>query len=363
LKFYLYKKTKNGTEEIREHDLLSLITKGSEIGDMTFEDVIEFLLTDLLTTGQSFLIKHRGVSGKLLGFYPLPSSDIEVIYVGGAAILEYRIVYTNETIKRENVIHFKIPNVLGKPQNYYSGFSPLTPAKGLLEQVKSADVSQSAMFRNGGAQGIMFPDGGGEFRDLKLEDLEAIKDAYKSSYAGENSRGKIAITNVPMKWINTAQSAVDMQLAQLQVINLRRICALFKIPSALLNDTEKSTFNNVQEAYKKLYIDAVIPNFNRIIYRLNLQIQNDEDFQKILGSDYKAYYFELDQSTIEVLQKDKAQMVDWMKRSEVFTDNEIREAVGYQTSTDELADLVWKSGTQKPSGIDLNTNDSNEESD
>jgi HK97 family phage portal protein len=190
LKFYLYKKTKDGTEEMREHDLLSLIIKGSAIGDMTFEDVIEFLLTDLLATGQSFLIKHRGVSGKLLGFYPFPSAKIEAIYVGGEEILEYRVIYTNETIKREDVIHFKIPNVLGEPQDYYSGFSPLTSAKGLLEQVRSADISQSAMFRNGGAQGMMFPDASGEFRDLKKEDLDVIKEAYHSSYAGENSRGK-----------------------------------------------------------------------------------------------------------------------------------------------------------------------------
>jgi phage portal protein BeeE len=158
-----------------------------------------------------------------------------------------------------------------------------------------------------------------------------------------------------LKYINIAQSAVDMAVIDGQMMNFRRLCGVYKLPSVIFNDNASSTYNNLSEAYKKSYLDAIIPTFERLIDRFNYELLVDFGLNN--------HYLALDTTSIEVLQKDKKALSECMSKSEVFTKNEIRLALGYGIINDPLMDTVFISSSMKPidMAMDDNSNDNDED--
>ena len=59
-----------------------------------------------------------------------------------------------------------------------------------------------------------------------------------------------------------------------------------------------------------------------------------------------------DYSTVDVLQKNKTELADWMIRAEAFTGDEIREALGYPTlGTPEMQQVYISMGKMPIDGM------------
>ncbi len=54
-------------------------------------------------------------------------------------------------------------------------------------------------------------------------------------------------------------SASDLSLIEQYNASIKDLCNIYSVPAVLLNNTESSTYNNVIEAKKTLYQNAVIP--------------------------------------------------------------------------------------------------------
>ena len=83
------------------------------------------------------------------------------------------------------------------------------------------------------------------------------------------------------------------------VIDLRTLCNVFGVQSAMFNDTAAATLDNMKIADKKLYTDAVIPNNNKIISGYNSVIPAYNSFEN------KELRIVQDLSGIDSLQEDQ----------------------------------------------------------
>lgn len=346
LEIVLYQKTKDGIVEVAEHEAIDVWHKKDFFGLYTYKERIEILVTDLLITGTCYILKDKGqTKTKVLQILPIPSSEIDVVFGNEKEpILKYQVrnLYYDRYFTKDEIIAIKMPNLGTEIGRKLYGFSPAIAAKKVIMQLNDADITQTAMLQNGGTQGFIVPDTSAiDWTEITQETLEKIKKAYQENYAGVYNRGKIAVANIPLKFIDTSKTTADLSLAEMQLINLRRLASVYKFPTALINDNEHSTYNNIRETYKKLYIDCVIPTFNRILDRVNAEFLNE------FGLD-NSYYFAVDTDKIEVLQQDKLEQVKWMKEAECFTTNEIRESLGWgRVEAEVFADEILVSTSRK----------------
>jgi HK97 family phage portal protein len=166
---------------------------------------------------------------------------------------------------------------------------------------------------------ILGEDGTGQ--GITKEQLSRIKQQYRDDYTGAKNTGKIVVTSKDHKWTNFGMTARELQIIQALGSFKGAICDAYNVPAMLLSGSQDRTFNNYGEAKKALWSDAIKPSLDAYLSKLThwLAPKFKEEGQE-LRADY---------SGIDVLQKNKTEMIAWMVNARAFTKNEIREAAGY----------------------------------
>ena len=104
--------------------------------------------------------------------------------------------------------------------------------------------------------------------------------------------------------------------------------------SVLFNSTKASTYNNMPDARKRLYTDAVLPLVSRVLGEFNRQIVTKY-------KDGKNLYLRAYTNNIPELQVDKRIMAEWLDKAHYLTPNQKLIEMGYPPSTDPAMDEVY----------------------
>lgn len=83
-------------------------------------------------------------------------------------------------------------------------------------------------------------------------------------------------------------------------MNLRQLCNIYRVNSALLNDPDNKTYNNMYEARKALISDAILPELTSARADFNKWLV--EPYNK---SENKRYFLDFDLDVFPELQEDK----------------------------------------------------------
>lgn len=228
----------------------------------------------------------------------------------------------------DQVLHWKEfnPNFDINGTHLY-GMSRLKP---LIQQVTSSQAAYDSMvasFQNMGAYGVLTllgvkgKDGHYTGGPQNNQQLQKVTKDWEKRWAGSSKMGSKAITNMSVDWKQFGQSVQDMSILQSIPISRGVICDAYNVPEPLLANTDGRTYDNYPQAEKALWNNAVIPNLNAMLEKINdwlLPKLGEEDTEFIANYD-----------DIPALQADKKEQVDWMTRAGL-TPNEIREALGYE---------------------------------
>jgi HK97 family phage portal protein len=181
-------------------------------------------------------------------------------------------------------------------------------------------AAMASILKNKGAMGIVTSKEG---RGLTPENSKELERLYKSRYGGGAKFGSPMFTNASLEFIKMGMSSEDLKLMDQGIISLRAICNLYNVSSVLFNDPAASTYNNVIEAKKDFYTDAIIPllnlfkeNYNNWLVKPYAEAENADLFL-----DYSV-------SDVPVLQDDinkKALTVTTLIEKGVISPNEARE--------------------------------------
>ena len=117
-------------------------------------------------------------------------------------------------------------------------------------------------------------------------------------------------------------SAADLNIIESTQDGRRILCNVYQLPVGLFNDPEGSTYNNIIEARKSAWTDAIMPHNNKFAKDLTMFLINPVPEYVEAG-----YYFDMDYSGVEELQSGMKDKVDWMVRSH-WSANQILEATG-----------------------------------
>ena len=279
-------------------------------------------------TGNRYIYGISPESGpnqnKFSELYVLPSQSVE-INSGGIfdPIKYYTLDYNGEyKIDADSVCHIKDfnPYYDGTGSHLY-GMSPLKAGLRSLDANNEALTTGVRYLQNQTARGVLMSDEG----DLNEVQARQLKDKFRQQYQGANNAGDVIITPKKLSWVNFGLNASDLSLIEQYNASIKDLCNIYNVPVQLLNNTDSSTYNNMNEAKKSLYVNSVIPELNKIKDELN----------RWLTPQYgEKLYIDFDYTNIPELQEEMDKVVNQMTQAWWLTPNEKRAAMSYGADED-----------------------------
>ena len=233
-------------------------------------------------------------------------------------IKEYTLEYNGTyRIPAEFICHIKNfnPYYDGSGSHLY-GMSPLKAGLRSMDANNEALTTGVKYLQNQTARGMLISDEG----DITESQARQLKDKFRNTYQGSNNAGDLIITPKKLSWVNFGLNASDLSLIEQYNASIKDLCNVYNVPVQLLNNTDSSTYNNMKEAKKALYQNAIIPELIRIREELN----------RWLTPQYgEKLYIDFDFQSIPELQEETEKVVDQMSKSWWLTPNEKRIAMNY----------------------------------
>lgn len=293
-------------------------------------------------TGNTYILKESpnigANQGKPQRICTLPSQYMSIVPnglgpdVGVAGYLFF--LWGNIALDNKEVIHIKYFNPDYQPSgSHLYGMPPLRAGAKTLTRSNSAVDSSTAQFQHGGPAGMIYnksiqPD------DQSNIQVGALKKRWESETWGNMNRGKILFSAGDLGYLQTGLSPIDLQILESEKYTFRQLCRLFNMPSAIFNDNEHATLNNMEQFYKAAYTDGVIPMVVKMRDALNSFLLPDFGGQG-------EYFIDADYSNIPVLQQDMKTLSEWLDKSWEITPNERRELKKFGRMDDPNMDKVW----------------------
>jgi HK97 family phage portal protein len=268
-------------------------------------------------------------SKKFNELYVLPSHLVEIKSNGIFEPVDKYIMSYHTTafeIESNDVLHIADfnPDYQSDGSHLY-GQSPLMAGLRTMTTNNESVETSLKFLQNQTARGILTSDD----ESLTPTQAQQLKDAFRRNYQGSYNAGDIIITPKKLSWTNFGLSVADLQLIESYNATVKDLCNIFSIPVQLLNNTESSTYNNMKEAKKAFYVNAVIPELVKIRDELN----------RWLSPAYgDKLYIDFDFNSIPELQQEQEKLVEQLTKSYWLTMNEKRQAMGYGVSDNTVLD-------------------------
>jgi phage portal protein BeeE len=211
-------------------------------------------------------------------------------------------------------------------------------------------------FKNQGAHGILtvlgVKDEGGKFTQkvTTRKQIEELKAQFRpgGEYAGDENRGKIAATSKSVEWTNLGLSPVDLKILDSLGVTRGIIADAYGVPNQLLSGSTDRTYSNYMEAARSLWSNAIVPKLDSMLDKMGVWLIPQMGEKGFLQADY---------TNVDVLQRNKQELAQWMSQAEAFTKNEIREALGYDYMDTPEMDQVFVSLGKVPIDYSPNMDD------
>lgn len=267
-RFRVYDKTTN--KEVI-HQLIELLKLPNDF--QTFWEIKYRWALDLAIDGNSYLLKLRNNSNKVVGLIQLHPDRISTEPIGIERIDNYVYNTGLDVIKipRTDIIHFKtIDN-----KNYIKG-TPIISRIKALQDVEALQLEyRKKFYSQGGFLGATFT----TEQKMGNENFNRALQQLKERYGGSKNAFQVALFEQGLKPIPTAYSLRDMQMTQERQLNRDEICSAFKINKLLLGQSENIQRGNADTVLYVFYatvIDPILNYFDEVL--TNQLLIEYEDF-------------------------------------------------------------------------------------
>lgn len=322
--------------EVADSPLNKLLERPNEY--QSFSELIENMIGYKLITGNSYVWANRLSNGKVAELVVLPSQYVAIVSDGtinGVEAYTFTLVGW-DNLPAKDVIHLKYfnPYFDTNGQQLY-GLSPLQAAYRTVQRSNDAKDTSVGMLQNQGPKGILYAD---ESNDFGPEQAGKLKEDFYNQYGTKTqggilqNAGRILIAGAKLGWVNMGMSPVDLQLLESEKITLRELCNVYGVNSALFNDPDNKTYNNMKEAKKEMLTQVVLPELVLIRDALN------KFFGVEMGKDF---YIDFDITVFPELQEDMKELSAILSQSWWITPNEKRQAMRYDTVQDDTMNAIY----------------------
>lgn len=220
-------------------------------------------------------------NGKVEGLYPLENTRVK-IYVDDVGIYgkanKVYYVYTDKIGNRYKLIPDEILHFIGGLTfNGIVGIPPSLYLQGLIENSKASQEYLNNFYKNGlQTKGIIQYIG-----DLNKEAQTTFLTEFENMASGLKNAHRVSLLPFGYQFQPISTSLVDAQFLENTKLSAKQIASAYGVKLHQINEMEKATYNNVEQAQKDFYIETMQPILTEYeqeyIYKLffDRDIRND----------------------------------------------------------------------------------------
>lgn len=281
--------TNPNSEQKSLSDLLQNPSKNEQMYEFYYKCLVNLYLGDL------YLYKEE--ENTLPASLKIPTTTSVTIQEDRIGSVEsYSFTYFDDTITNADptkVLHLKRPNVIC--DSHY-GFNTATPTTPLWATSNEIFKSGYHLHKNKGIQGILHGKGNASVMTPKEQDT--LQNHYDKAFGNNANLGRVKVSKTEMGYLQMGVNPADLKSVEMNLDLLRATCATFNVASQLFGDTAASTYSNMEQAEKAMYVNAILPIVRRLDKALNYWLVGD-----------KTYCFKVNEKEIAILQEDKTPLI------------------------------------------------------
>lgn len=247
LPLQVFKKTDEGRIRDTKHRLDYLLTKRPN-KYQTPSAFKKYLVVSQLLWGNAYIKIVPGKNGAIEELVPLNPSVTTLIKKNGEYWIQTNEENRNVIYAEHEVIHLPYISIDGK-----KGKAPLTVARESAANIRAKQDFESNFYKNGtlvkGA--LKVPS------QLSKEAKKKIKEEWRELYGGTQNTGDVAVLDAGIEWQNISLPLKDAEYVLSKKLSSTEIANIFNVPSFLLNDMERSTFNNIEHQNMRFILDVI----------------------------------------------------------------------------------------------------------
>jgi HK97 family phage portal protein len=322
---------RDGSSEIDQHPLLELLQRPN--GRQSRSAFLEKLVMHLLLTGNAYLERigddafselhllrpdHMSLHSDLSGW------PIAMVWRSGAS--RRVISLEGEGGEGARACHMMYDH----PLDDIYGFAPLQAAAMAIDVHNSANEWNKALIDNSARPSgalVYAPKAGG---NLSSDQFDRLKTELQEGYQGARQAGRPLLLEGGLDWKPMGLTPKDMDFFEAKNAAARDIALAFGVPPLMLGLPGDATYANYSEANKAFFRLTVLPLANRIAATFSnwLTPLYGEDLRLVINAD-----------GVDALGADRAAMWSRVTSADFLTENEKREAVGYEALHNTRGDV------------------------
>jgi HK97 family phage portal protein len=303
-----YRRLEKGKERDNEHVLYELLHNQPNSWQTAF-DFFEMQQAMLLLRGNAISFVNWVSRDKVYEIIPLHPDKVTITQADDWSL---KYVY-NGSLGREEFTSKNIWHVRGLSLDGFTGISPIAYAREAIGLALAAESYGAKLFGQGLNNKGLFEHPKG----LSDEAYKRLKEDLEAKAGLENS-GKPLLLEEGLKWVSTSMTNDDAQFLETRKLQRDEICGIFRVPAHKVSNTERATFNNIEQLSIDYVTDAQMP----WVRRWESSIRRD----LLRGNDRKTHFIEfLMEALLRGDSQARAEFYNKMFRIGAFSTNDIRE--------------------------------------
>lgn len=326
----LYKKKKGSKDktEIEESPLIDLLDRPNPM--QARAAFIESVIAYYLLAGNSYIEQVKGnLAAPPVELWSDRPDRMKIIggingyprayqYTSSGKNKLWEVDFVN---MKSDILHLKTFH----PTNDWYGLSPLQVAMMQVDQSNAGNKWNLSMLQNSATpSGVlqMEQTAANPRGNLTDEQFARLKKEMEENYQGSRNTGRPMLLEGGLKWQQMSISPKDMDFIKGAEVTEHAIAKIFGVPGEIIG-LGKTIYNNYEEARCAFYEETILPLMDYLQGELN----------RWLVPQYgEGMCLEYDKDDIEALQYKRQIKMTMLKDANFLTQNEKREAAGYEES-------------------------------
>ncbi|MGJ7133526.1 phage portal protein [Morganella morganii] len=228
---------------------------------MTPQEFWELLIACLCLRGNFYAYKVKAL-GEVVELLLLDPSSVTP-KLNSKWEPEYQVTFPDgrhDTLTQDDIWHVRIFTLDG-----LTGLSPIAYAKQAVGLGLATEEHGSRLFGNGAVtSGVLQTD-----QYLKDDAWERLKTDFENRHQGLANAHKPMILEMGLKWQQISMTSEDAQFLETRKFQLEEICRIFRVPLHMIQNTDRATFNNIENLGIGFINYSLVPYLTRIEQRIN----------------------------------------------------------------------------------------------
>lgn len=325
-------------EELDRHPVIDLLNNPNTY--QTRNEFVEAAMGYYKLLGETFIY---GIGpgddspnfGKFNELHVLPAHLVEPMFSGNIKnpIKAYKLAIGDQTVEipAEFIMHMKTWNPNWDLNGVQlRGLSPLSAANTTLTRNGYNQTAQTKAFKNGGSAYLL--SSATDSRPLSPDQIDLLNERIREKIQGEENFHSITATSGLVTATKIGESPADLMLIEADKRDTKKIASVFGIDTILIGDADNSSYNNMEQAYKALVTNVIIPD----------QIEFRDKLAEFILPAFKdeILHLEIDSSVYPELQPDLKLMMEVYGKP-LLTENERRGVFNWDSIDDENMDKIY----------------------